>query len=95
MEIVLYILDKLIHDSRNVCGYLTMNKMYIKLASLIICLVNYNFTNTSSTPPSEVKKRCLYVNIYIYIYIYIYVMYIIYDIYIYIYIYLYISTKST
>ena len=33
-----------------------MNEVHIKLASLIICLINYNLTNTSSTPPPELKK---------------------------------------
>ena len=31
-------------------------QMLIKLASLIICSINGNLTNTSSTPPLEVKK---------------------------------------
>ena len=35
---------------------LAMNEVHIKLASLIICLINYNLTNTSSTPPPELKK---------------------------------------
>ena len=61
LEIILVILDKLIGDSQNVCGCLTMNKMLIKLASLIICLINDNLTNTPSTPPPEVKKTVLYI----------------------------------
>ena len=45
----------------NVCGCLTLNKMYIKLASLIIFLTNNKLTNTSSsTPPPEVKKTTVY-----------------------------------
>ena len=46
----------IIHDSQNVCGTLALNEMHIELASLIICLINYNLTSTSSTPPPEVKK---------------------------------------
>ena len=51
------IMNKLIHDSPNVCGCLTLNEMHIKLASLIISLTNDNLTNTSSTRPPEVKKK--------------------------------------
>ena len=40
LEIVLGILDKLIHNSRNVCGCLILNKLYIKLASSKISLTN-------------------------------------------------------
>ena len=61
LEIVLHILDKIIHDSQNVCGHLTMNEMHIKLTSLITFSINYNLTNTSLTPPSEVKKEVLYI----------------------------------
>ena len=57
LEIVLEILDELIHDSPNVCGCLTLNEMHIKLASLIISLTNDNLTNITSTPPPEVKKK--------------------------------------
>ena len=42
------------------CGCLTLNRMHIKLASLIICSINNNLTNTSSTPPPEIKKTVLY-----------------------------------
>ena len=55
------ILNKLIYDSRNVCGCFTQNEMLIKLTFLIICLINNNFTNTASTSPSEVKKTVLYI----------------------------------
>ena len=51
-----YTLDKLTYDSQNVWKCLTLNKMHIKLASLIICTTNDNLTNTSSTLPPEVKK---------------------------------------
>ena len=51
------IMNKLIHDSPNVCGCLKLNEMHIKLASLIISLTNDNLTNTSSTRPPEVKKN--------------------------------------
>ena len=57
LETVLDILDKLIHDSQNVCGYLTLNKMHIKLTSLIISFINDNLKNASSTPPPKVKKK--------------------------------------
>ena len=57
MEIVLTILDKLLHDSQNICRCLTLNAMHIKVTSWIICLINDNLTNTSSTPPPEVKKN--------------------------------------
>ena len=60
LEIVLDILHKLIHDSRNVCGCLTLDEMYIELASLITCAINENLTNTSSTLPSEVKNNIIY-----------------------------------
>ena len=56
-EIVLNILDKLIHDSQNICGCLTLNAMYIKLTYLIIGLIVHNLTNASSTPPPEGKKQ--------------------------------------
>ena len=56
LEIVQDILDKLIHNSRNVCRCLTLNEMHIKLASLIISSTNSKLINTSSTPPPEVKK---------------------------------------
>ena len=52
---------QVIHDSQNVCGHLTMNEMHIKLTSLITFSINYNLTNTSLTPPSEVKKEVLYI----------------------------------
>ena len=57
LEIVLNILDKLIHDSRNICRCLTLNEMCIKLTSLIICLINDNLPNTWSAPPTEGKKH--------------------------------------
>ena len=47
LEVVLDILHKFIHDSQNVCACLTLNKTHIKLASLILCLINYDLTNTS------------------------------------------------
>ena len=34
-----------------------LNEMHIKLTSLIICLINDNLINTSSTPPPEGKKQ--------------------------------------
>ena len=46
----------IIHDSQNICGNLALNEMHIQLASLIIFLITYNLTNTSSTPPPEVKE---------------------------------------
>ena len=52
LQIVLDILDKLIHDSQDSCEYLTLNAMHIKLISLIIRLIN-DITNTSSTPLPE------------------------------------------
>ena len=55
MVIVPNILGKLIHDSRNVCERLTLSEMHIQLVSLMICSINYYFTNTSSTAPPEVK----------------------------------------
>ena len=61
LEIVLGILDKLINDSRNVCGCLTLNEIHIELAYLIIGPINDNLTNTSSTPPPEVKTTVLYI----------------------------------
>ena len=57
LEIILVTLNKLIYNSQNVCEYLALNEMLIKLASLIICSINDNFTNTTSTPPLEVKKK--------------------------------------
>ena len=59
LEIVLSILDKLIHGSQNICGYLTLNEMHIKSISLIICSINNKLTNTPSTPPLEGKKQKL------------------------------------
>ena len=59
LEIVLDILDKVIHDFPNVCGYFKGIKMYIKPASLIICLINYKLTNTSSTAPPNFKKSSI------------------------------------
>ena len=64
LAIVLVILYELIHNSPNVCGFLTLNEMHIKLASLIISSTNNNFTNSSSTPLPEVKKSS---TVYIYI----------------------------
>ena len=60
-KIVLEILGKLIYDFRSACGCLTLNEMRIKLASLTICLTNYNFTNTSSTPPTKLKVTVLFI----------------------------------
>ena len=57
MEIVLDKLHKLIRDSENVCGCLTLDEMYIELASLIICSINENLTNTSSATPLKQKKE--------------------------------------
>ena len=37
--------------------YLTLNERHIQLTSLIICLINNNLTNTSSTPPPEGEKK--------------------------------------
>ena len=56
LEIVMDILDKVIHDSQNICGFLTRNEMHIKFTSLSICLINDNLTNTSSASPSEGEK---------------------------------------
>ena len=52
---ILVTLNKLIYDSRSVCGCLALNEKLIKLASLITCSMNDSLTNTSSTPPPEVK----------------------------------------
>ena len=61
LGIILVTLNKLIYDSQNICGCLTLNEMLIKLASLIICSTNDNLTNTTLTSPSEVKKQyCIY-----------------------------------
>ena len=60
LEIDLDILDKLFHVSRNGCGCLTMNEINIKLVSLVICSIDDNLTNTSSTRLPEVKKTVLY-----------------------------------
>ena len=60
LEIVLDILEKVIHDSQNVCVCLKLNEMHIELASLIICLINGNHTNTSSTHPPEEEKNISY-----------------------------------
>ena len=46
---------KLIHVSQNICGCLILNKMHIKLTSLIICLNENNLISASS--PSEGKKQ--------------------------------------
>ena len=56
-EIILVTLNKLICDFRNICGCLTLNKILIKLASLVISSINDNLTNTSSKTPPEVKKQ--------------------------------------
>ena len=48
LEIVLNILEKLIHDSRNVCGCLTLNEIHIELPSLIISSIKDSITNISS-----------------------------------------------
>ena len=50
-------LDKLIHDSQNVRGYLALNEMHTKLTSLIICLVNDNLTSASTWS----KKKQYYI----------------------------------
>ena len=50
LKIILVTLNKLIYDFRNICGCLTLNEILIKLVSLIICSINNNLTNTSSTP---------------------------------------------
>ena len=57
MKIVSGILDKLVNDSQNICGCLTLNEMHIKSTSLVIFSINGNLTNTSSTPPPEEKKQ--------------------------------------
>ena len=49
-------IGKIIHDSQNICGCLTLDEMHIELASLITFLIDYILTNTSSTPPPEVTK---------------------------------------
>ena len=56
---VLDILDKLIYNSQNICGCLTLNEIRIKLTSWIICLINDNLINMSATP--EGKNTVLYV----------------------------------
>ena len=63
LEIVLGILAKLIPGSQKICGCLILNKMHIELASLIICLINYNLSNNSSVSPTEVKKYYYIVNL--------------------------------
>ena len=57
-------MDKLIHDSQNVCECLILNEMHIKLASLIICATNDNLTNTSSTLPPKVRKKTKHCTVY-------------------------------
>ena len=59
MEIALDILHNLIHDSQNVCECLTLDEMYIELASLIICSINESLNNILSTPYPEVKKQSI------------------------------------
>ena len=44
LQIVLDILDKLIHASQNVCGCLSLKEMHMELTSLIIYSINYNLT---------------------------------------------------
>ena len=61
MKINLDILNKLIYDSLNVSRSLALNEIHIKLASLIICLINCNLTKTTSTPPLEVKNSTMYI----------------------------------
>ena len=39
------------------CLWMFDTQMLIKLASLITCSTNGNLTNTSITPPLEVKKK--------------------------------------
>ena len=60
MEINLDMLDKFIHEFQKSQNCLALNKMHMKLAFLIIFATNDNLTNTSSTPPPEVKKTVLY-----------------------------------
>ena len=58
LERVLDILNKLIDDSQNICGYLTLNEIHTKLTSLMIFSNNRNLINTSWTPtPPEGKKQ--------------------------------------
>ena len=57
LEIVLDILGKLNHDFWNVCGCLTLNEMHIELASLIICSIDNNLTNTFTWS----KRTVLYI----------------------------------
>ena len=57
LEIVLDILGKLSHDFWNVCGCLTLNEMHIELASLIICSIDNNLTNTFTWS----KRTVLYI----------------------------------
>ena len=61
LEIVLDILEKLIHDSQNICECLTLNKTHISLTTLKICLISNNLTNALSTPPPEGDKTVLYI----------------------------------
>ena len=61
MKINLNILNKLIYDCLNVSRSLALNEIHIELASLIICLINYNLTKTTSTPPLEVKNSIIYI----------------------------------
>ena len=60
LEIVLDILDKVVLDSQNTSGCLTLTAMHIKLTSLIMFLINNNLTNTSKTPPPEGKNNTVY-----------------------------------
>ena len=64
LEIVRDIFE-LIHDSQNTCGHLSLNETNIKFTSLIICSVNNNLTNRSSTPPPEGKKVTVYDTFYV------------------------------
>ena len=61
LQIVLDTLDKLMHDSQNICGCLTLNAMHIKLASLIIWSINGILINKSLTYLPQVKKTVLYI----------------------------------
>ena len=56
-KVVLDILNKLIHDSQNIFGYLTLNEMHIKLTPLITFSINGKLTIASSTPPPEGKEQ--------------------------------------
>ena len=51
---------KLIHDSRNDCGCLTLNEMHIELTSLrIYSMINYNIINTSMV--AYLLQKCIFI----------------------------------